>query len=231
MSSLDFTENLQGTTPRTAALVAGLGLLAMTVIAGVANFAIIQNMVISGDAQATATNLMGSAGLFRLGAVALALVAVLDVLVAWGLYELLKQVNAGISLVGGWLRVAYAAIFAVSITSIFASIRAAPTDAAAALRLAEQFNDGWMVGQIFFGAHLAVVGYLALRSRFIHWVFGALLVVAGSGYFADGIIALVVPESTLQLAMFTFVGEVLFIFWLLIRGTRLPMRVEAAQAV
>lgn len=221
MSSIDYTRDLQGTTPRSGALVAGIGLLAMTIIAGVANFAIIQNMVIPGDAEATAANLMSSAGLFRLGAVALAVVAVLDVLVAWGLYEVLKQVNAGISLVGAWLRVAYAAIFALSITSIFAAIRAAPTDAASALRLAEQFNDGWMIGQIFFGVHLAVVGYLALRSKFIHWLFGALLVIAGAGYFADGVIALVNPESTLQLAMFTFFGEVLFIFWLLIRGPRL----------
>ena len=222
MSSIDYTQDPRNTTPRTAALVAGLGLLAMTIIAGVANFAIIQNMVIPGDAEATAASLVSSAGLFRLGAVALAVVAVLDVLVAWGLYEVLKRVNAGISLVGAWLRVAYAAIFALSITSIFAAIRTAPTDAAAALRLAEQFNDGWMVGQIFFGVHLAVVGYLALRSRFIHWVFGALLVVAGAGYFADGVIALLIPDSTLQLAMFTFIGEVLFIFWLLIRGTQLP---------
>ncbi len=221
MSSISVEMDVRSAQPRTAALTAGIGMLAMTVIAAPVNFALIQNMIVPGGAEATAANLVASAGMFRLGALALLIVAVLDVVVAWGLYEVLKKVHPGLSLLGGWLRVVYAAIFAVSITRIFGAVRAAPADAAAALRLAEHFNDGWMVGQVFFGLHLGVVGMLALRSRFIHWLFGALLVIAGAGYLIDGVATLVSPGYGVELAMFTFIGEVLFMFWLLIRGPRL----------
>lgn len=221
MSNVSMGLDARTVQPRFAALTAGIGMLAMTLIAAPVNFVLIQNMIVPGSAEATAANLMTAAGMYRLGAVALLIVAVLDVLVAWGLYEVFKKVHPGLSLLGAWLRVAYAAIFAASITSIFGAVRAAPTDAAAALRLVEHFNDGWMVGQVFFGLHLGVVGILALRSRFIHWLFGALLIVAGAGYLVDGIATLASPGYAVQLAVFTFVGEVLFMFWLLIRGPRL----------
>lgn len=221
MSDVNVSRVTRSVTPRTAALTAGIGLLVMTVLAAPVNFAIIQNIIVPGSAEATAANLVASAGTIRLGAVALVLVAVLDVVVAWALYELLRPVNSGLSLLAAWLRVAYAATFALALDSIFGAVKAAPSDAAAALRLVEHFNDGWMVGQIFFGIHLGIVGLLSWRSRFIHWLFGILLVVAGVGYLFDGLTALAIPGFAVQLAMFTFLGELLFMLWLLIRGPRL----------
>lgn len=222
MSNMKMRSDAPTVQPRFAALTAGVGMLAMTLIAAPVNFIVIQNMIVPGGAEATAANLVASAGVYRLAALALLVVAFLDVLVAWGLYEMFKRVHPGLSLLGAWLRIVYATIFAASIVSIFEAVRAAPADAAAALRFVQHFTDGWMVGQFFFGIHLGVVGVLALRSHFIHWLFGVLLVVAGAGYFVDGIATLASPAYTVELAMFTFVGEVLFMFWLLIRGPRLP---------
>jgi hypothetical protein len=195
----------------------------MTVVAALSNFAVVQKMIVSGDAVATAENLIASAGTARLGAVGLLVVAVLDVIVAWGLYEVLKIVNPGLSLLGGWLRLVYAAIFAVAINSLLGAIRTAPTDATTTLLLVDQFSSAWMVGQVFFGLHLGVVGALAWRSRYIHWIFGLLLVIAGVGYLVDGIGSLVSPSYSFQLSMFTFIGEVVFIFWLLIRGPKIRL--------
>lgn len=221
MTDVSVVREVSGTRPRTAALTAGIGMLVMTAIAAPVNFAIIQNIMVPENAQATAANLAAAAGTIRLGGVALVVVAVLDVVVAWGLYELLRPVSTGLSMVGAWLRVAYAATFALAIDSIFGAVGAASSDPATAARLVEHFNNGWMIGQIFFGVHLGIVGVLALRSRFIHWLFGTLLVVAGAGYLFDGITSLAVPGFGVQLAVFTFIGEVLFMLWLLIRGPRL----------
>jgi hypothetical protein len=154
----------------------------------------------------------------RLGALALAVAAILDVLVAWGLYEVFRRVNSSVALLGAWLRVAYAAIFAVATAHLFGAARFAGSDPNAAYLLANSFNDTWTLGLMVFGLHLLVVGALAIRAEFIHWVFGVLLVIAGVGYVFDSVVALLDVDFGFELALFTFVGEVVFIFWLLVRG-------------
>jgi hypothetical protein len=210
------------TRPRTGALVAGIGLLAMAVIAGLSSFGVIDNLTIPGDPDATAANLVNSAALFRLGAIGLVVVAILDVAVAWGLYIVLRSVNPSLSLLGAWFRVAYAAIFVMAINSLFSALRAAPVDPAQSMFFLETFQYGWQMGLILFGIHLGLIGFLVWRSPHISWIFGVLLVVSGVGYVVDGFGTLLDPAYSLALSTFTFVGEVAFIFWLLVRGSRLP---------
>jgi hypothetical protein len=210
------------TSPRTGALVAGIGMLAMAVIAGLSNFGVINNLTIPGDPGATAANLVNSAALFRLGAIGLVVVAILDVIVAWGLYIVLRSVNPSLSLLGAWFRVAYAAIFMMVINSLFSALRAAPVEPAQSAFFLETYRYGWQMGLILFGIHLGVVGFLVWRSPYISWIFGVLLVVSGVGYAVDGFGTLLDPTYSFALSTFTFVGEVAFIFWLLIRGSRLP---------
>ena len=213
------------TRPRTAALVAGLGLLAMAVIAAVSNFGVIQNLTVSGDPAATAANLVDSALRFRLGAVGLVLVAVLDVVVAWGLYVVLRGVNPSLSLFGAWFRLVYAAIFAVVINNLFGALRAAPADPNQAFFLIQSFNQGWQIGLVFFGLHLGIVGALLWgRSGVFSRVVAVLLIIAGAGYLVDALGTALSPAYALELGRFTFVGEVVFIFWLLIRGGKVKGR-------
>lgn len=142
--------------------------------------------------------------------------------VAWGLYIVLRSVNPSLSLFSGWLRLAYAAILAVAINSLVGALRAGPMDRDLAVFFLESFNSLWQIGLIVFGVHLTVVGLLAWQSGFIHWVFGVLLIFSGLGYIVDGFGTLLSPDYSLDLAMFTFIGEVALIFWLLIRGRKLP---------
>jgi hypothetical protein len=70
---------------RTSAIVAGLGLLAMAILAGFANFSVFQNLVLPGAAKTIAENIIASLGLFRMGIFFFLVVAILDVVVAWAL--------------------------------------------------------------------------------------------------------------------------------------------------
>jgi hypothetical protein len=210
------------THPRAAALIAGIALLVMAVIAPLASFGVINNMLVPGDAGATASNLVSSESLFRLGAVGLVIVALLDVLVAWGLYVVLRSVNQDVSLLGAFLRLVYAALFALAANSLFSALLEAPLDPAQSLFFLQSFDYAWQIGLIIFGVHLGVVGYLAWRAQFIHWIFGLLLIISGLGYFVDGVGFLLSPGYSLGLSLYTFIGELVFTFWLLIRGARLP---------
>jgi len=123
--------------------------------------------------------------------------------------------------VGGWLRLAYAAVFALAIVNLFTAARTAGADSTEALRLIEHFDDGWNVGLVFFGLHLVVVGFLAVRSAFVHWIFGVLLIVAGLGYLLDSLAVLAAPSYSLEIGLYTFVGEVVFIVWVFVRWRKL----------
>ena len=65
-----------------------------------------------------------------------------------------------------------------------------------------------------------MIGYLAYRSGFMPKIFGILLVVAGLGYLTDGFVLVLVPDPSISIGSFTFLGEVALIFWLLIVGRR-----------
>ena len=216
---------------RTSALVAGLGLLFMTISAPIANFGVIEKLVIPGNPASTVTNIMASAGLFRIGIGVFLIVAILDVVVAWALYILLKPVNNSISLLAAWFRVVYAAVLAFALNNLLIVLRLINgTDYLAAFETSQlhaqvmlflnAFTDGWDLGLLIFGLHLLVLGYLAFKSGYIPKILGILVLVAGLGYTIDAVGKLLSPNYTLSLAMFTFIGEVLLIFWLLWRGIK-----------
>jgi hypothetical protein len=209
------------TSLRTAALLAGLGLLAMTIIAGATNFGVVGNLAVPGDPSATAANLVEAGNLVRLAAAGFVVVAILDVVVAWALYVVLRSVNPSLSMLSAWLRLVYAAVLAVAINILLGAMRLAATEPSMAGLSLESFNSLWQIGLIVFGVHLAIVGLLAWQSSFIPWLFGLLLIISGLGYMIDGFGTLLSPAYSLNVAMFTFMGEVVFMFWLLIRGRQL----------
>jgi hypothetical protein len=119
------------------------------------------------------------------------------------------------------MRVAYAVLFVIAISRLVIGYSLLG-DPEAALAAFTSFTTIWVISLGLFGLCLVLVGYLAFRSGFVARVFGVLLAIAGIGYLADAIGKAVVPDFTAVFAQFLFVGEVAIIFWLLIRGRRLP---------
>jgi hypothetical protein len=217
--------------PQIAALVAGLSLLAMTVIAIAVNFGVVSNLAVPGDPTATAANLAEAGSRVRFAGAGFVIVAILDIIVAWALYIVLRSVNPGLSLLGGWLRLAYAAILAVAVNSLLGAMRLAQIEPSMAYLTLVSFNTLWQIGLIVFGVHLAVVGFLVWQADFIHWIFGLLLIISGLGYIIDGFGFLLSPTYSLNVAMFTFLGELAFMFWLLIQGRQLSGSAEAPALI
>lgn len=216
---------------RTSAIVAGLGLLLMAILAPIANFGVFETLIVPGDATTTANNIMASPGLFRTGICIFLLVAILDVVVAWALYILLKPVNKSLSLLAAWFRVVYAAIFAISLSNLLIVLQLLNGDGflkafesnqlyAQVMLFFNAFTDGWDLGLVIFGLHLLFLGYLAFKSGYIPRILSILVIVAGLGYLIDNAGKLLSPNYNLTIAMFTFIGEVLLIFWLLWRGIK-----------
>ena len=65
---------------------------------------------------------------------------------------------------------------------------------------------------------IVLIGYLACKSGYVPRVLGVLLVIAGAGYLAGSFSALLTPGHAVNVAAFTFIGEALFMLWLLAKG-------------
>jgi hypothetical protein len=219
---------------RRPALVAGTGLLAMAVLAPAARFGVIQRLVTPGDATRTAGHILASAGLFRLAIAGLVAVVILDVVVARALLKFFEPVHKGLATLAAWLRISYAAIFAVAVSRL-AGVLPLLTNArrvtalsishrqAGALLKIQDFQDTWKVSLIVFGLYLVLLGYLACRSGYVPRLLGALLVIAGGGYLLDSIAGLLSPSYTASVSSFTFIGEALFMLWLLLKGRKIAL--------
>jgi hypothetical protein len=218
---------------RQAAIVAGVGLLIMAILAPFAEFFVRLSLIVPGDAAATAKNIMADESLFRIAICVYLIVAILDVVVAWALYVFLKPVNKSLSLLAAWFRVVYAAILAMVLLNLVTALHLLSgadylsvfeTDQlhAQAMLFLNAFDYGWSIGLAIFGLHLLVLGYVVFRSGYVPKLLGILLMIAGLGYLIDSFGKLLSTNYNANIAMFTFIGEVLLIFWLFIKGARIP---------
>jgi hypothetical protein len=226
-------------TPRRAALIAGVGYLAIFVLAIFANFFVVNGLVESGDAAATARNIADSEGLFRAGLVAFAIVFVVDVLVAWALFIVFRSVGRDVSLLAAWFRLVYTVFLGVALIFFFVALQLLSGDGyldafesgqldAHVLLAVDAFNYAWLIGLVCFGVHLIVIGWLVVASRWTSPILGYVLMVAGAAYIIDTLARAVLADyadvESLFLAIVavpSVIGELWFTVWLLRKaGTR-----------
>lgn len=214
-----------------AAMIAGISLIVMTIIAPIANFSILNGLVVPDDAVKTYSNIVSTEGSFRIAIILFYIVAILDIIVAWALYIFLEPVNKGISLLAAWFRIIYAAILAAALFNLLHVLQLLGGASYVALsgesQLAAQvmisvtgFTNTWEFGLILFGCHLALLGYLLFKAGYMKRILGVLVVVAAAGYLVDGFGTLLSAKYTIHISAFTFIGEVVLIFWLLISGRK-----------
>lgn len=215
---------------RRVALIAGIGLLLMAVLAPLAHFGVLQDLILPADAAGTVANIAASEGLFRLAIAALLVVTFLDILVAWALYVLLKPVNGPLALLVGWLRIVAPAVFAVALGNLLDVAQLVRGGAESVLQPEQleaqvmgsiaSFDNGWDMSLAIFGLHLLGLGYLLFRSANFPSFLGGLVAVAGVGYLADTFTRILIPDFDFTFSLFTFVGEALLIIWLIVRAIK-----------
>jgi pimeloyl-ACP methyl ester carboxylesterase len=214
---------------RRTALATAVSLLLTALLAPFAQFGVLQTLVVPADAAATTNNIAASLGPFQAAIVAFLIVAILDVVVALGLYALLRPVNAGLALFTGSLRIAYAAVFVFTMFNLLeaaqlvsgataSALQSVPLQAQVAASVGS-FDTGWHLALGIFGLHLIGLGTLLFRFTAPR-LLAALVVLAGLGYLADAIGTILITDYRLTISTFTFVGEALLIFWLFWRAAR-----------
>ncbi len=217
---------------RRAALIAGLSILTMVISAPFAELYVFPKLIVRGHAAETTNNIIANEALFRAGTFGYLVTFICDLFAAWALYVLLKPVNQSLSQLMAWCRLVYTIIALVALANLVTILKLLNAPGNLSVQQPDQLNaqvqvslnafkDGWYFGILFFGLHLLLLGYLVFTSNYIPRLLGILLMMAGLGYLANGLKPFLYPTLNLDVARFTFYGELVFMLWLLIKGSRI----------
>lgn len=227
-----------------SARIAGFSILFMGVAGIVANLFMTAGLIVPDDEAITANNITANDLFMRLGNFSFLIMLILDLVVAWALYILLKRVNKNVALLAALFRIVYTAVFAVGLFYILGIVQLLSEDAHLGGVEADQLgfevmmhinavNNAWTIGLVFFGVHLLIVGYLLFKSGFIPKILGILMLIAGLGYIIDNILLVLIADYVdlmaivpLIVLVLSVMAELSLAIWLLVKGKNLPERIS-----
>ena len=218
-------------TLRKAALIAGIGYILM-IGSPIAESMFYHGLIDLSNATKTVKNITSHASLVQFSVILYLINFMGDILAAWGLYILFKPTNENLSLLSAWLRIIYSVMGLVAVmnlltvlqlTSHYNYLQAFTNDQlqAQVMIALRSFRDDWSFSFTFFGIYLILLGYLAFISQYVSKIVGICLMIAGAGWLTDSLQPFLFPNMNLSVGMITGFGELVFLFWLFIKGVRL----------
>jgi hypothetical protein len=202
-------------------------------------------LIVPGDAAATAANITASESLLRLGGIGSELIVLLsEVVLSVLLYILLRPVNGTLSLLAAVARLAMTTIHGLNLLNYFLvlqlvggagylSVFGPDQLQALALLFLNAHHYGFEIGIAFFTLHVFMLGYLILKSGYFPKVLGVLFIVAGIGYLLDSTGQLLLANygtTPAFIALPIIISEIAFPLWVLFKGVNATVWQQRALA-
>lgn len=226
--------------PKFKARVAG-GLFLVTILLGVfAQGFVAERLIVSGDAAATANNILTHENLFRLGFAVYLIELACQIAMTLLFYDLLKPVSKSVSrlaltfgLTGCFIKIIsrlffIAPVYILGGSQYLSVFGPEQLQALALLSLRVDYLAETMA-MIFFGFYALVQGYLFYRSTFLPRILGVLSAIGGLGW----LIYLYEPFAVsvaLYIVALAILGTLANIVWLLAFGLNEQHWKEQASA-
>ena len=215
-----------------AALIAGISLFVMVLTTPFAEFSIFPKLIDSENATITAENIIKNKHLFTVAIFLILLTLIADIVASWALYIFLKPVNKSLSLLTAWFRLIYTAMYFIALYNLLAILSIIKSIEHLSDTGIGQINDKIFLhikafrvegsfGLIIFGIYLILLGYLVYKATYVPKIFGVILLIAGLSWVIDNLSTFLFPQVNTQFLFIFTMGELIFMFWLLIRGSRI----------
>lgn len=198
--------------------------------------------VVPGDATATASRIADAELTYRIGILIGFATHVIFLFLVVSLYRLLRDVDeslamlmvvlvsVGVAVAIGNMLNRFAPLVFLDGAGYMPAFSKAQLDALGLSSLRFR-SSGAAVPMAFWGLWLFPFGILVARSRFLPRILGILLIVAGFAYLITSAVSIALPASRRVVSQYMtplYFGEVPIIFWLLIKGVRVPRPEVAA---
>jgi hypothetical protein len=219
--------------PQLYARVAGVFYLAIILLGLFGEVFVRGALIVSGDAAATANNIVSSPLLWRAGIVGDLLMQVCDIPVIVIFYLLLRPVSESLALFATFINLIQTAVLVVNKLNLLVPLFLlgnasdlkvfSPEQLHALSALAINAHGfGFGIGLIFFGFACLATGYLIYRSEYFPKVFGVLMFIAGLSYLINSFALLLAPSFAAAIfpgiLIPAFVGELSLTLWLIVKG-------------
>lgn len=234
--------HVRATSIQTYARIAGVLFLISAVAGGLGEFLVPSQLIVSGDATATANNIVASGSLFRVGLASYLVEAICDVSLTLLLYVLLRPVSSGVALLAVFFRLVSTAVFGVAEVLFYAApplilggadyLKTFSPDqlntlAFLSIRL---FGYGAGIAFAFYGIGSLLLGYLTFRSGYLPRLLGVLLAFSGLGFVVRSFALVLAPAfASSVLLLPTVVAGLALMVWLLVRGVDVEKWEEKAR--
>jgi hypothetical protein len=200
---------------------------------------------VSGDATATANNIVAAELTYRIGILISFVSLVVFIALVVSLYGLFKDVNKwhatfmvllvsiGIAISLANLLNEFAPLILLSGADYLTAFTKPQLDALV-LGFLSLNSDGNTLATAFWGLWLVPFGILVIQSRFLPRILGYMLLAAGFAYVVTSVTAIGLPEykhdvSTAMLPL--YFGEMPIILWLFIMGAKEPQPLASSASV
>lgn len=221
--------------PQLYARIAGI-LYLVIILMGIGAEALVRNkLFVSGDANATANNIMHADFLWKMGITADLIMHICDLPVMIILYYLLKPVSKKLALLNLSFNLIQTAVLVLNKLNLLAALfflgdaeylkSFSPDQLHTLSYLSIKLHDfGFGIGLIFFGFVCLLEGYLIFRSVYFPKTIGVLMTVAGICYLTNSFVLILAPQfSSIALLMPCLLAELSFSLWLIFKGVNLSI--------
>jgi hypothetical protein len=240
MSTAEMTDRISEASPRFKARMAGACQLLEAITATFGQVIVLNKLVVSGNAAATAANILGHERLFWLGFASSLMGVAFHI--AWALlsYVLLKPVNRSLSLLAAFFVLMACAMQALTSLLYLAPLLILQGGSSLSAFTAEQLQSlalvflrlnayAFQIDLVFFGFWCILTGYLIFRSTFLPRVLGVLVAISGLGW-----VTYLYPPLANHLSPFitaaSALGEIPMELWLIVMGVNVQRWREQASA-
>lgn len=227
------TAHASADSPQLYARIGGI-LYLVIIVAGLMGEMFVRNSVIvSGDAAATAANLVASRWIWRVGIAGDLVMHLCDVGLMLVFYVLLRPVSRNLALLAVLFNLIQTAVLVANKMNLLVPLfllgdakylqAFTPQQLQALSYVALRTHDyGFGVGLIFFGMVCLVVGYLIIQSGYLPKAIGVMMQIAGVCYIANSFALILYPPLASALFPFIllppFLAELSLALWLLVKG-------------
>src|SRR3989454_10361357 len=239
------TDHTVNSSPKLCARIGGALYLIIIVIGLFGEAFVRDRLIVSGDAAATAANIMSHESLWRFHIAAELFLLICAVALLLILYALLRPVSRDLALLAVFINLVsigieaattmylLQALFPLGNAGYLKAFTREQLYAMASLSL-KSHGYGFSVSLLFFGCFCLIVGYLIFRSGYLPKTIGVLMQIAGLSYLTNSFALILAPAFANRLfpaiLVPAFIGEVSLCLWLLVKCVNVQRWKEQASA-
>lgn len=215
------------------AKAAGFLYLIMILAGGFAEAFVREGLTVSGNALATAHNILASEKLYRFGLVADLVTLLCGTVLSLIFYILFKPVSRNLSLLALIFSIIASAVMAVNLLNQLAPLLLLHNTAYLKAYTMEQLqtlslfflnlqSQGYNISLLLFAFYFPIIGWLVYQSNFLPRFLGIIYTLAGLGYLINSLAWFLFPHLAAYLFPYVllpaFIGETSMSLWLIFKG-------------